>query len=261
MGGLPGPGGPLSLLDDALDGPVGASQAGDGPKVRPAERGLVGLLECRADEQPVLAQLAGQVGEPPLDRTVQVALRGEVLATRDDLLRAHRRQRRPSRLEVFSIGALHPLRPLQVHKMLQRRLAKGEQPKLHAGRVAPGLVWHVGPAHIRSRPDGREQVLHHRPVQHLLPGDGEDHLTPALHRIQLISAKTGTWRALETERGVQVLTHQGVLKLSRLAQQVGQLLAVPHHDRGLSPHRRNVSPAMIALNDADTGDASGRWPR
>jgi hypothetical protein len=48
-----------------------------------------------------------------------------------------------------------------------------------------------------------------------------------------------------------------VLKLSRLAQQVGQLLAIPHHDRGLSPHRRNVSPAMIALNDADTGTRQG----
>jgi hypothetical protein len=52
----------------------------------------------------------------------------------------------PGRLEAFSIGALYPLRPLQVHKMPQRRFAKRDQPKLHPGRVTPGLVWHVGPA-------------------------------------------------------------------------------------------------------------------
>ena len=77
MGGRPVPGRPLPLLDDPLEGPVGARQVGDGPKVRPAEGGLVGLLERRADEQPVLAQLVsvlqrsvafterGQRGDPP----------------------------------------------------------------------------------------------------------------------------------------------------------------------------------------------------
>ena len=47
MGGRPVPGRPLPLLDDALERPVGARQVGDGREVRPAERGLVGLLERR----------------------------------------------------------------------------------------------------------------------------------------------------------------------------------------------------------------------
>jgi hypothetical protein len=39
-----------------------------------------------------------------------------------------------------------------------------------------------------------------------------------------------------------------MLKLRRLAQKIGQLLAVSHHDGRLCPHRRNVSPAVATLN-------------
>jgi hypothetical protein len=67
VGGRPVPGRPLALLDYALQGPVGALQVDDGPKVGPAEDGLVGLLERRADEQPVLAQLVSQAGEPAFE--------------------------------------------------------------------------------------------------------------------------------------------------------------------------------------------------
>ena len=94
----------------------------------------------------------------------------------------------PAGCEAVSVGALHAFRPLQVHEVLQRRLAEGEQPKLHPGRVALRLVRHVRPAHIRGRPDGGEQVLDHRPVQHLLAGDAEDHPAPPLDGLQLIGA-------------------------------------------------------------------------
>jgi hypothetical protein len=97
-------------------------------------------------------------------------------------------------------------------------------------------------------------------MQHLLASDGEDHPAPALDGLQLVVLKTRTRCALEAERGVQVLAHQAVFKLGRLAQKVGQLLAALHDDGRLSPHRRNVSPAIIALNDADTR-TFGRWPR
>jgi hypothetical protein len=43
---------------------------------------------------------------------------------------------------------------------------------------SPRLVRHLGPAHIRGGPDGREQVLERGPMQHVLPGDGEDHPAP-----------------------------------------------------------------------------------
>jgi hypothetical protein len=207
-------------------------------------------VERRADKQPVLAQRGGQVRQPPLHRPVQVTLRRPILPSRDHLPRAHRRQRRPGRLKPRRVGILGPFRSLQVHEMLQRHLPERQQPQLHPRRVTPCLVRQVGPAHIRGRPHGREQVLHHRPMQHLLTGDGQDHLAPALYRLQLILPKTGTRRALEAERSVEILAQQAVLKLSTLAEQVGQLLAVPHHNARL-PHKRTISPAMAGLNGAD----------
>ena len=88
-------------------------------------------------------------------------------------------------------------------------------------------------------------------MQHLLPGDAEDDPAPPLDRRKLILAKTGTRRAFEAKRGVEVLAHQAVLKLSGLGQKVGQLLAIPHHDDRLSPHRRKVSAATAILNEQD----------
>ncbi len=87
-------------------------------------------------------------------------------------------------------------------------------------------------------------------MQHFLAGDGQDYLAPALYRLQLILAKAGTRCVLEAECGVEVLAQQAVLKLSTLAQQVGQLLAVLHHNARL-PHKGKVSPAMAGLNGAD----------
>jgi len=240
---------PLPLLDDALDGPVGARQVGNGAKIRPAECRLVGLLERRADEQPVLAELVRQVSETPLDGAVQVTHRGEFLAPRNDLLWPHRRERQPGGLEALSIGALHPLRPLQVHKVLQRRLAERQQPHLHPGWVAPRLMRHVGPTDIGGRSDRGQQVLNHRPVQHLLSGDAEDHLAPPLDGLKLISPQTRTRRAFEAERGVEVLAHQAMLKLGGLGQKIGQLLAVSHHDDRLA-HTRKVSPTTATEHPA-----------
>ena len=56
MGGRPVACRALALLDDALDGPVGTLQVRDRSKVGPAEGGLLGLVERRPDEQPILPQ-------------------------------------------------------------------------------------------------------------------------------------------------------------------------------------------------------------
>ena len=113
-----------------------------------------------------------------------------------------------------------------------------------------------GPAHVRGRPDGREQVLDHGPMQHLLPGDSEDHPAPAFDGLKLILAKTGTRCALEAERGIQVLTHQAMLKLSSLAQKIGQLLTALHHNGRLCPHQGNVPPATAVFNGENIRDNS-----
>jgi hypothetical protein len=132
--------------------------------------------------------------------------------------------------------------------VLQRRLTEREQPHLHARRIALRLMRHVGPADVRGGTDGREQVLDHGPVQHLLSGDAENHSAPPLDGCKLIGPQPRACRAFEAERGVEVLAHQAMLELGRQAQQVGQLLAVSHHDDRLCPHKKNVSPAIAVLN-------------
>ena len=67
-------------------------------------------------------------------------------------------------------------------------------------------------------------------MQHLLPGDGEDRQAPAFDGLQLAGPKTGTRCALEAERSIEVLAHQGMLKLGSLAQKIGQLLTALHHN-------------------------------
>src|SRR6266705_7066315 len=93
-------------------------------------------------------------------------------------------------------------------------------------------------------------------MQHLLPGDGEDHPAPAFDGLQLVGPKTRIRCALEAERGVEVLAHQGMLKLSSLAQKIGKLLTALHHNGRLSPHRGNVPPATAVFNGENIGNNS-----
>ena len=143
--------------------------------------------------------------------------------------------------------------------MLQRHLAEREQPHLHPGRVAPRLSRHVRPADIRGRPDRSQQVLDHGPVQHLLGGDAEDHRAPPLHGRKLISPQPRACRAFQAERGVEVLAHQAMLKLSSLGQQIGQLLAVFHYDGRLA-HKGTLPLAMAVLKRLDAVAGGRQWP-
>jgi hypothetical protein len=75
-------------------------------------------------------------------------------------------------------------------------------------------------------------------MQHLLAGYVEEHPAPPLDDLELILPNAWTCSALQAERGVEVFTHHGVLKLSSLTEKIGQLLAILHHDGRLSPHRK-----------------------
>jgi hypothetical protein len=97
-------------------------------------------------------------------------------------------------------------------------------------------------------------------MQHLLPGDSEDRQAPAFDGLQLADPKTGTGCALEAERGVEVLAHQGMLKLSSLAQKVGELLTALHHNGRLSPHQGNVPPEMAVFNGGNIRGQKRRNP-
>ena len=124
--------------------------------------------------------------------------------------------------------------------MLQGGLAEGQQPELDPGWVALGLVGHVGPAHERGRAHGGEQVLDQGPVEHLLGRDAQDRRPPPLHRLELVLAQPGPGLRLEAEGGVQVLAHEPVLELGRLAEEVGELLAVLDDDLRLTVHGRRI---------------------
>jgi hypothetical protein len=93
-------------------------------------------------------------------------------------------------------------------------------------------------------------------MQHFLPGDGENHPAPAFDGLQLTGPKTGTRCGLEAERGVEILAHQGMLKLSSLAQKIGKLLTALHHNGRLCPHRGNVPPATAVFNGENIRDDS-----
>jgi hypothetical protein len=85
-------------------------------------------------------------------------------------------------------------------------------------------------------------------MQHLFAGYVEKHPAPTLDDLKLILPKTRPHRALETERGVEVLTHHSVLKLSSLTEKIGQLLAILHQNGRLFPHGKKVSTVVAAAN-------------
>jgi hypothetical protein len=74
--------------------------------------------------------------------------------------------------------------------------------------------------------DRRQEVVHERQVQHLLGGDVRDHLPPPENRLQLLGAQPLVLALLEREGGKQVLAHDPVLELGRLAEHVDQRLAM-----------------------------------
>ena len=89
MGASPISGRPLPLGHDPLDDGEGVLRAGDGDQVGPPERGLVRLVERRADEQPLLAQPCSKSLQSGGDGAVEMALGGEVLPARQQLAGRH----------------------------------------------------------------------------------------------------------------------------------------------------------------------------
>ena len=90
--------------------------------------------------------------------------------------------------------------------------------------IAPSARYRTArPAHKGGRFDGREQVLDHSLMQHLLASNSEEHPAPALDGRELIVPKTGACRALKAERGGcahgrKVSTAIGVLNSEEFGQ-------------------------------------------
>ena len=117
--------------------------------------------------------------------------------------------------------------------MLERLLPERHEREVHPGRIVVGGRRQVGPAEVRRRADRREQVVHEREVEHLLGRDVRDRGPPAVDRRQLAPCQPLVLALLERERREQVLAHDPVLELGRLAQHVDQRLAMLDHERRL----------------------------
>jgi hypothetical protein len=83
------------------------------------------------------------------------------------------------------------------------------------------------------RPDGRQDVRCQRQVQHLLLDHADQRRFPGLHPGELALGQALVRPALERELRIQVLTHQAVLDLTGLTQQIHQLFPGFHRQHRL----------------------------
>ena len=153
---------------------------------------------------------------------------------RNDLVRFVVRQgdRLVQRLEPFGIVDRHALGALEKREVTQRGLAERQQLDPDAGRVARRRQGEVRPREPGRGADGRQQVLDQGEVEHLLLADRHQRLAPALDRCELIRGQAFALALFERERGEEVLEHDQMLELRRLAERVDQGLAVLQTDLG-----------------------------
>jgi hypothetical protein len=224
----------LALLEDRVDRALRRGEVGHGHELRPAK--VVGrrLGPRRTDKQPSLTVLLGEMREAVLNRAIKMADRGEVLAPRHDVaLLDHRGRVLERGREPLRVLELHPLGTLEEHEVAQRRLAERNQRKLHAGRIVARWRRHIGTGEVGRRADRRQQVVHEREVEHLLGRHVRHDPPPAVDGRELALRQPFIGALFERERGEQVLTHDPVLELGRLAEHVDQRLAMLDHERRL----------------------------
>jgi hypothetical protein len=158
---------------------------------------------------------------------------GEVLALRHDVAA------RDGRGEVVGVDGrggvreLHPLRPLEEQEVLHGVAVEGAQLQVHAGRVVPRRLRQVRPPEVGRPADGGEQVVDERQVEHLLAGDVAEGAAPPLDGGPAVLVEALVGGLLEGEGGVEVLAHDPVFELGRLAQHVDQRFPVLDHERRL----------------------------
>ena len=118
----------------------------------------------------------------------------------------------------------------------------GERQQLHPdpGRVCVWRQREVRPLERRASPDGGQQVLDEREVQHLLLGDVDDLAPPAPRGRELLRRQPLVVAVLHGEGRVQVLAHHELFECRGLAERPDQRLAV------LEDHRRRVGNGATA---------------
>jgi hypothetical protein len=108
-------------------------------------------------------------------------------------------------------------------------LAEGHQRELDFRRIILRALREIGTAEMRHAADCRQQVARLRQVQHLLHGHTSDHTLPAPHSLRLLGGQPFVGALLQAESREEVLAHQQMLQLRRLAQEKDQLFAALDH--------------------------------
>src|SRR5215469_7130366 len=222
----------LPLLDNRLDGLACRSQVGDRDQFGPAEVLLCGLRAGRADEDALLAVLLNQVTEPLLNATVEVANGGKLLGLGHNLLivEAESGFGKSQRSKFRGIFQIHPLGPLQVEKMLQGMVAKGQQGQLDTWRIVLRALGEVGMAEVGMGPDGGQQVAHQGEMQHLLGSNERNNLLPAFDRCELSCRHALVHVTLQTKSGEEIFAHDHMLKRRCFREHEDQLFAIFDHN-------------------------------
>jgi hypothetical protein len=115
--------------------------------------------------------------------------------------------------------------------MPDRILAKWQKGEPHARWIVSGRGRQVRAHEMRRGTDGREQILHECEVHHLLARDAHDRRFPPGDDLLLRRGQAFVWRILQREGGEEILAHDAVFELGRLAQHVDQRFPVLDDER------------------------------
>jgi hypothetical protein len=225
---------PLALFEDRVDRLLSRRGISDRHELRPAEV-RAGRLSTRIpDKEAPLAELLRQARETLLDRTVEVPDCRKVLRSRHDVALGEQRHRLVDRrVDLFRVLQFHALRALEKQEVPQRRLAERHECQCDASRKVTRRGRQARAAEVRSRTDRRQQILYQRQVQHLLRRDVGNDPPPSASSIEFLRGDPLVLALLERAGSEQVLTHDPVLELGRLAEHVDQRLTVLDHKRCL----------------------------
>jgi hypothetical protein len=113
-------------------------------------------------------------------------------------------------------------------------LAEGQQSENDAWRIVLCRLGQVGSRQVRAGAQRVDEVAVDGQVKHLLLGHHENGRAPPLDRRQLVLGQALLDGPLQTERGEQVLAHEGVLQLRRRTEHVDQRLAVLDDERAVA---------------------------
>jgi hypothetical protein len=145
--------GPLALLDDGVDRPMGAQQVDDGDQTGKPGEIAPHLRRGRADEDGSFAELRAQMGEAVADAAVEVPNGRVILGAGEESVTVGGPLHVRRCLESCAIGDLHPLWPLEEHEVVEGRQIEGREREDDARGMVAGWNRKVRALELRREAD------------------------------------------------------------------------------------------------------------